>query len=46
MRIKLKDLLKARRQKLRSAKPQSRDKARHGVKVAELAIVLRGKGKA
>lgn len=46
MKIPLRTLLKARRQALRKAKPNSRDKARHAVRVAELLLVLRKEGRA
>ena len=45
MKIPVRALLKARRQALRSAKPQSRDKARHAVRVLELVQVMRRKGR-
>ena len=43
MKIPVRALLKARRQALRKAKPQSRDKARHKVKVLEVVQLLRRK---
>jgi len=46
MKIPLRALLKARRQALRKAKPQSRDTARHKVKVLEIVQVLRKRGRA
>lgn len=45
MKIPLRTILKSRRQALRKASPKSRDKARHALKVVELAMVLRKEGK-
>ncbi len=46
MKIPLRTLLASRRQDLRKASPKSRDKARHKVKVAEMLLVLRKRGRA
>jgi hypothetical protein len=41
-----KSLLDARRQALRTVKPQAREKARHAVRVLEKVQVLRKRGRA
>ncbi len=46
MKIPVRTLLKASRLDLRKASPKSRDKARHKVKVAEMLLLLRKRGKA
>lgn len=45
-KIPVRALLKARRQALRKVSPKHRDAARHAVRVAELLLVLRKKGRA
>jgi hypothetical protein len=46
MKITVRTLLKARRQALRKANPKGRDQARQKVRVAEMLLVLRKRGKA
>lgn len=45
MKLRPKELLKANKRALKSADPRSRDRLRHRVKVMEIVIALRKRGR-